>query len=430
MPKASSYAEVSSTNATLLGLDENSRVKRFDPGEVVSLERIAESSYGGPGYIAKVAADTAAGVVDWANDAALGYLYHLRLGPNSTGSSAALGLGTDRGAGHGILLSHKNAGAGIFITQQPGSGFGMDLRGWGANANIYSEVQGGSGGLLRTVVKNGAGFADGVTTLGSPTFTSATATFSIADEGATLAQKASRDSADPTGCIPSGTTILTYVSPTQVTMSQNAQATGSGIIFSITGTGYRLAPANQVIMDALDTDGSTVLMRFRRNAWAMLVPANFKTNDVGSVGLEAQAIASQTADVFRSLTSGGTAGFRVTSTQRAVAGFAAYVSNAGDATRDALTVQNFTTTKVGALIIGVASQSANLLEIQDSANNPIWWVNKGGYAVIGNNSAPADGDILAGKAYLWFDPANGASKLMVKGKSTNGTVVAGEVVLS
>jgi hypothetical protein len=50
--------------------------------------------------------------------------------------------------------------------------------------------------------------------------------------------------------------------------------------------------------------------------------------------------------------------------------------------------------------------------------------------VIYAPSAPADGDINAGECALWFDDTNGASKLMIKGKSANGTVVTGNVTLT
>lgn len=41
-----------------------------------------------------------------------------------------------------------------------------------------------------------------------------------------------------------------------------------------------------------------------------------------------------------------------------------------------------------------------------------------------------DDELSNGSVSLWFDPANGASKLMIKGKSLNGTVVVGEVALA
>jgi hypothetical protein len=73
---------------------------------------------------------------------------------------------------------------------------------------------------------------------------------------------------------------------------------------------------------------------------------------------------------------------------------------------------------------------------------PIYWIDgdtgkklfllkKGGGVVFGGEgSAPPDGDISNGGFALWLDPSNGATKLMIKAKSTNGTVVSGSVTLS
>jgi len=43
---------------------------------------------------------------------------------------------------------------------------------------------------------------------------------------------------------------------------------------------------------------------------------------------------------------------------------------------------------------------------------------------------PADGDINAGELFMGFDPTNGASKVLFKGKSADGTVVTGNLPLS
>lgn len=50
--------------------------------------------------------------------------------------------------------------------------------------------------------------------------------------------------------------------------------------------------------------------------------------------------------------------------------------------------------------------------------------------VITDTTEPADSDIAPNQLFLWFNPTNGASKLMLKGKSANGTVVEGEVALT
>lgn len=52
------------------------------------------------------------------------------------------------------------------------------------------------------------------------------------------------------------------------------------------------------------------------------------------------------------------------------------------------------------------------------------------YLVV--HAAPADGDLSAGDCYLWFDQTNGVgnTKLMVKGKSADGTVKTASIVLA
>jgi hypothetical protein len=46
------------------------------------------------------------------------------------------------------------------------------------------------------------------------------------------------------------------------------------------------------------------------------------------------------------------------------------------------------------------------------------------------HSAPADAALAAGDMAIWFDQTNGAGKLMIKGKTANGTVVTGSVTLT
>lgn len=50
--------------------------------------------------------------------------------------------------------------------------------------------------------------------------------------------------------------------------------------------------------------------------------------------------------------------------------------------------------------------------------------------VVAYTSAPADALINPGDAALWFDKTNGASKLMIKARSADGTLVTGSVALA
>jgi hypothetical protein len=79
---------------------------------------------------------------------------------------------------------------------------------------------------------------------------------------------------------------------------------------------------------------------------------------------------------------------------------------------------------------GAASQSGNLTEWQDSAGAVLGTVSENGYFTTRKNAAPADAELAAGELAWWFDSTNGAAKLMLKGKTANGTVVTGQVALA
>jgi hypothetical protein len=81
------------------------------------------------------------------------------------------------------------------------------------------------------------------------------------------------------------------------------------------------------------------------------------------------------------------------------------------------------------------SASSGFLTTRDLAS---FAINNGSYVridhngalIFKNNAAPADGDIGANECAIWFDRTNGAGKLMVKAKTQDGTVVAGELALA
>jgi hypothetical protein len=85
---------------------------------------------------------------------------------------------------------------------------------------------------------------------------------------------------------------------------------------------------------------------------------------------------------------------------------------------------------VGLIVKGAASQSADLQRWISSADAVLTRINKGGYVVIAQHAAPADGDLAAGECAIWFDRTDGAGKLMVKAKTADATVVTGSVTLA
>ncbi len=82
------------------------------------------------------------------------------------------------------------------------------------------------------------------------------------------------------------------------------------------------------------------------------------------------------------------------------------------------------------LVLATSGQTANIERVEDGNGAVVRKVLAGGATVFANHAAPADNTLLAGDCSLWFDQTNGASKLMVKGKSANGTVVSGSVTLT
>lgn len=104
-----------------------------------------------------------------------------------------------------------------------GSGaMSMDLYS-GNLAYTAATAQSGGYGQLRLVTRTGVQYADGVTTAGSTTLTSATAAFAVGDLGMSVSG---------TG-IPNGTTICRVVSTTQAVMTKAATATATGVTFRV-----------------------------------------------------------------------------------------------------------------------------------------------------------------------------------------------------
>jgi hypothetical protein len=79
---------------------------------------------------------------------------------------------------------------------------------------------------------------------------------------------------------------------------------------------------------------------------------------------------------------------------------------------------------------GVSGQTANLQEWQDSTAGILSTISENGYFTTRKIAAPADAELAASEMALWFDSSNGAAKLMIKGKTVDGTVVTGNVALA
>lgn len=78
---------------------------------------------------------------------------------------------------------------------------------------------------------------------------------------------------------------------------------------------------------------------------------------------------------------------------------------------------------------GFTAQTGNLQEWRDVSNNVLSSVSENGYFMTRKIAAPADAELSASELAIWFDSTNGAGKLMIKGKTVDGTVVTGNVAL-
>lgn len=77
-----------------------------------------------------------------------------------------------------------------------------------------------------------------------------------------------------------------------------------------------------------------------------------------------------------------------------------------------------------------AAQSDSLISALSSAGVKLTHLNKSGYFMTRLHAAPADADVATGEVALWFDQTIGATKLMVKGKDSGGTVRTATIAMA
>ena len=368
------------------------------------------------------------GVLDAKHDDATGYLMHLRMGSNSGSGTFAIGIGTDEGSGGGLLISAKNGNAaGFQLAHNPGATIGAYLINYASQPALHIDNYGGGGGI-KLQAKTGQGYADGVSTAASTTFTSATAAFTGADVGQTITQLTNVGS-QASNCIVAGTTIAAVIDANTVTLSQAAGASSTGIRFRVGG---RAMSNTQNFLRLVDVDGSTIRGAIQYNLFDWRTPMQVTNNTAASVAMVVKGAASQSADMFNVLDSAGTQLFRVQSTGRITAAYSSFLSNAGLTSQPAVGISSYSATLPGLQIAqeNNSSPSGNLVELLDYANAITSRFDKDGYFMTRKTAAPADAQIANGEAAIWFDSANGAGKLKIKAKTANGTVVAGEVALA
>ena len=160
-----------------------------------------------------------------------GYIDHLIAGTGSGGY--LVGLGVDLGDAGGILVAAKNTGTALALQLVPShTGYGLQLNGYNTTKAALRFEQYVGTPALEFVQQTGKGFADGVATNGSTTFTSATAAFAAGDVGVALTQLTSRGEGF---VIPAATTIVSVTNSTTVVLSAAATGSATGINFFVAG---------------------------------------------------------------------------------------------------------------------------------------------------------------------------------------------------
>lgn len=77
-----------------------------------------------------------------------------------------------------------------------------------------------------------------------------------------------------------------------------------------------------------------------------------------------------------------------------------------------------------------ASQTHDLFETLTSAGAITSRFNKDGYFMTRKVAAPSDGDLVASELVIWLDDTNGAGKVKFKAKTADGTVVTASINLA
>ncbi len=203
-------------------------------------------------------------------------------------------------------------------------------------------------------------------------------------------------------------------------MSQNAQATGSTVLFAV---GNRTKPVSESLWESRD-EASAVLAKLTKAG------LNIKGGDAATPALKVTGATGATTNVFEAFIAGnGTAALNVASNGILNAAFTTFLSNAGLVGAPALSA--FTYSSQAALALRRSTGTVgDMLQARGEGTTALSRINRDGFIMTAKNAAPADADLNAGEIAFWFDSTNGAAKLKVKAKEAGGTVRTGEVALA
>ncbi|TFC59394.1 MULTISPECIES: hypothetical protein [unclassified Cryobacterium] len=330
--------------------------------------------------------------VDVRHRAPAGYIFHAVSEAGSGGFLQA--YGTDEGSAGAVLRSHKNGSASEHAIQHGGASMLNYWQGYSNSSLLTGEVFKGNQGI-KLVSKSGQGFGDGVTTVGSTTFTSALAGFTAGDVGKSISQTTTRGSTAPSGSIPAGTTIIAVASATSVTLSNPAASNAVTLPFLVAG---RAPDATQPLLSFYDDNGSTLLAQIRRSG------VDFFTAD-----------------------NPGTAAFSITSSGVMAARFGSSLSNVLASGSNGVTIANYQPAMHTVFIKGVAAQTGDQIHIEDSTGAIQSRINKAGYIMTRKNTPPLVGDMANNEGTIHFDGTAGAEKWYLSIRNSAGALITKQV---
>lgn len=423
-------------------------------------------------------------------NSATGYWLHARAGEDTTGDNAVIGIGTDKGAGNGILVSHKNDGSGIRLIHNPSGALGMYGTAYSVNPFLFIDQYVGAGTPIVVKYRTGAAFKDGATISGKTTLASALASFAAGDVGQAVTQIATRALNDPMGSIPTGATITAVLDTTVAAASNGVTLpaasitlasvaglpTGGGIVAITSTTGVQFVTytgitgaqltgcsggtgdlatgnaARAAVMSAAAGATSTAI-NFRVSGRAVNTSAGiiegrnsddsvflrissnngiqFNPADATAPSLRVKGKNGQTNNMFEVVNFAAGTVVLAASENGISGGMGISINNAGNSARRPLLLTNYTAGGEAVRIKhAVVTPTADMMVFVDNGDAVLTRINKNGYFITKKTSAPADADLNAGEMALWLDATNGAAKLMVKAKEAGGTVRTAAVALA
>ena len=212
------------------------------------------------------------------------------------------------------------------------------------------------------------------------------------------------------------------------TVTLSQASTASG-----TGIRFRVAgrpvPANQPMLSLFDADGTNLRGAILYGFLDWRTPVRVTNNATTIVALTAKGTAGQTADIFNILNSADAPLFRVQSSGRVVSTYSSFFSNAGKTDQIAMQVSGYAPAlPVAQFSQEHASGTGDFFQMLNFSDQIVGRVNYGGYVMTRKTAAPAAGDFVNAEMTVWYDEAN--AKFKITAKNAAGALVSGEVALA